>query len=148
MDTVSNCWNREIKGNPMLIFHQKIMRLLATLSTWSRREFGDIYAKVKEFEEKVRIVEENLINMNSEDNKITLHALNVEYIRFLKMEDAILKKKSQLQWFKESDLNSKYFHALIRGRRKKLYIHIIQDEEGTWFQGDENIVKVACSHFQ
>lgn len=44
-------------------------------------------------------------------------------------------------------MNSSNFHALIRGRRRKLYIHKIQDEEGNWLQGDENIARAACNHF-
>lgn len=77
-----------------------------------------------------------------------LHSLNAEYIRSLKMEDSILRQKTQLQWFKEGDVNSKYFHALIRGRRRKLYIHRIQDEKGSWIQRDEDIAKVASDYFQ
>lgn len=140
LETVSNCWNRNLNGNLMGIFHQKIKRLSSTLSTWSRREFGHIYAKVKDYEEKVRIAEENFINLNSKDNMTILHALNAENIRFLKLEETIPKQKTQLQWFREGDMNSKYFHALIRGRRRKIYIHKIQDEEGNWLQTDNIVI--------
>lgn len=79
---------------------------------------------------------------------ITLHGLNAQYIRFFKLEESMLKQKIQLQWFKEGDVKFKYFHALISGRRRKLFIHKIQDEEGTWIQGDEAIANTACQHFQ
>lgn len=78
---------------------------------------------VKEYEEKVRIVEEKVIKNNPEENRTNLHKVNVEYIRHLKVEEVVLKEKTQLQWFKEGDANSKYFHALMRGRRRKLLIH-------------------------
>lgn len=41
----------------MWIFHQKIKRLSTTLINWSKAEFSDIYAKVREFEEKIRLAE-------------------------------------------------------------------------------------------
>ncbi|XP_055802719.1 uncharacterized protein LOC129871761 [Solanum dulcamara] len=148
LDTVSNCWNRTMEGNPMWCFHQKMKRLAATLSTWSRLQFGDIYAKVKEYEDKTRHAEEELISSNSEENRTKLHAINAEYIKYLKLEESMLKQKTQLHWFKEGDVNSKYFHALIRGRRRKLYIHKIQNEDDNWVQGEENIAKAACEHFQ
>ena len=66
----------------------------------------------------------------------------------MKLEASILKQKTQLQWFKEGDTNSKYFHSLIRGRRRKLFIHRICTDEDTWIQGDENIAKEACMYFQ
>ncbi|XP_055814172.1 uncharacterized protein LOC129883562 [Solanum dulcamara] len=148
MDTVSNCWNRNIEGNPMWCFHQKMKRLSNTLSRSSRMQFGDIYAKAKEYEAKVRQAEEDLILLNSEECRANLHAINAEYIRYLKLEDSILKQKTQLQWFKEGDKNSKYFHAIIRGRRRKLFIHRIQNDEGNWLQGDDDIARAACDHFQ
>lgn len=59
-----------------------------------------------------------------------------------------MKQKTQLQWFKEGDANTKYFHALIRGRRRRLFIHKISNEEGACIQGDEQIAQAACQHFQ
>ncbi|KAK4721510.1 hypothetical protein R3W88_011743 [Solanum pinnatisectum] len=100
-------------GNPMWTFHQKMKRLASTLSVWSKIQFGDIYAKVKEFEERVRVAENTLIHNNTEEHRAALHSINAEYIRFMKLEDSILRQKTQLQWFKEGDSNSKYFHALI-----------------------------------
>ncbi|OIT28452.1 putative ribonuclease h protein, partial [Nicotiana attenuata] len=64
------------------------------------------------------------------------------------VEESVLKQKTQLQWFKDGDANSKYFHSLIRGRRRKLYIHKIKNEDGDWIYGDEAIGEAACDHFQ
>ncbi|XP_055835240.1 uncharacterized protein LOC129903721 [Solanum dulcamara] len=143
-----HCPLLNIEGNPMWCFHQKMKRLSNTLSRWSRMQFGDIYAKVKEYEAKVRQAEEDLILLNSEECRANLYAINAEYIRYLKLEDSMLKQKTQLQWFKEGDKNSKYFHAIIRGRRRKLFIHRIQNDEGNWLQGDDDIARAACDHFQ
>lgn len=148
MDTVKECWSRPITENPMWVFHQKMRRLSSTLSSWSRNNFRDIYAKVKEYEEKIRIIEEDLINHSTEDKRSQLHELNANYIRFLKLEESILKQKAQLHWFKEGYANTKYFHALIRGKRRKLFIHRVQDKDGDWIQGDEEIAEAACNHFQ
>ncbi|XP_015084239.1 uncharacterized protein LOC107027648 [Solanum pennellii] len=54
---------------------------------------------------------------------------------------------NQLQWFKDGDTNSKYFHSIIRGRRRKLFIHKIVTENGDWIQGENNIAQEACEHF-
>ncbi|XP_015160335.1 uncharacterized protein [Solanum tuberosum] len=77
-----------------------------------------------------------------------LHEINARYIRFLKIEDSILKQKTQLQWFKEGDCNTKYFHSLVRGRKKRLFIHKITREDEVWIQGDDVIAEAACDHFQ
>ncbi|OIT31321.1 hypothetical protein A4A49_31488 [Nicotiana attenuata] len=55
---VQSVWNTDFHGNPMWIFHQKIKALSSELSKWSRHQYGDIFQKVKEFEEKVKQAEE------------------------------------------------------------------------------------------
>ncbi|KAG5580343.1 hypothetical protein H5410_050970 [Solanum commersonii] len=122
-------------------------RLASTLSSWSKREYGDIFATVKEFEEKVRNAETEVLHNNTADNRTMLQCANAEYIKFMKMEAAILKQKTQLQWFRREIL-IQIFHALKRGRRRKLFIHQINNESGEWIQGDVNIARDACEHFQ
>ncbi|KAG5580316.1 hypothetical protein H5410_050943 [Solanum commersonii] len=129
-------------------FHQKLKRLSNTLSSWSRKELGDIFGKVREYEEKIRMAEEELIQDQKETNRTALHEQNAEYIKFLKLEDSILKQKTQLQWFKEGDANTKYFHSLIRGRRGRLFIHKLIRDDGEWLQGEDNIAMAACDHFK
>nr|XP_016509861.1 PREDICTED: uncharacterized protein LOC107827279 [Nicotiana tabacum] len=66
----------------------------------------------------------------------------------MKLEEYILKQKTQLQWFKYGDANSRYFHSLMRERRRKLFIHKIKDIEGEWVQGDEAIWEATCDYYQ
>lgn len=44
-------------------------------------------------------------------------------------------------------MNSKYFHGVIRKKRRKLYIHKFQDDDGEWIEGYENIANIVCNHF-
>lgn len=96
MSTIQNCWEKEVTGDPMWCLHQKMKRLVSTLSAWSKREYGDIFATVKEFEEKVRNAEIDVLHNNTADSRTKLHCVNAEYIKFLKMEATILKQKTQL----------------------------------------------------
>lgn len=104
LDAVKVCWSRPIEGNPMWRFHMKLKRVSNTLSKWSKNEFGDIFATVKEFEEKVRMAEDDILNDNTGENRTKLNCVQNEYIRFLKLEQSILKQKSQLQWGSEREM--------------------------------------------
>lgn len=46
-----------MEGDPMCIFHQKMKRVAATLSSWSKILFGDTYAKVKDYDDKVKKIQ-------------------------------------------------------------------------------------------
>ncbi|WMV32838.1 hypothetical protein MTR67_026223 [Solanum verrucosum] len=85
---------------------------------------------------------------NNEDDRQKLHKLNANYVKYLKMEESILKQNTQLQWFKDGDANTKYFHALMRGRRRRLFLHKICTENEVWIQGEEHIAQVACDYYQ
>ena len=129
-------------------FHQKMKRLSYILSGWSKIEFGDIFQNVSMFEEWVHKDEENYMSNQSYTNRCFLHKINAKYIKFLKLEDTILTQKTQLYWFKEGDNNSKYFNSVIKGRRRKLFIHKVVNENGVWVQGYYNTAHVAWKHFK
>lgn len=143
LGSVKTFWEREVKRNSMLRFHHKMKKLSNCLSKWSKQEYWDISKKGKEFEAWVEYVEENLMQHNNIINRESLHEFNAQSIRYLKLEDTIMKQHSQLYWFKEGDSKSKFFHSLIRGRRRRLFIQRIYDKEEL-FLGDENIGNAAC----
>ena len=97
VDTVKTCWENEVVGSGMWRFHQKMKRLSNTLSVWSKKEFGDIFQKVRTYEEQVHKDEEKYITDQSYSNRSILHEIHSKYIKFLKLEDTILKQKTQLQ---------------------------------------------------
>lgn len=91
MDIVRNCLNRTVHGNPMSVLQMKIKRVSAILSIWSKREYGDIFSTVKEYEEKVRLVEEEILASNIKFNRAKLSAIFAEHIRYMKLEESVLK---------------------------------------------------------
>ncbi|KAH0695796.1 hypothetical protein KY289_013278 [Solanum tuberosum] len=62
-------------------------RLATTLSAWSKKEFGDIFSAVKNFEEQVRAAEEEIITNNVEDNRTKLHYQNQVLQDMVNMEE-------------------------------------------------------------
>lgn len=71
-----------------------------------------------------------------------------EYIKWLGMQYALLKQKARINWFKEGDYNSKYFHSVLRDRRKRLLIHRIKDHRDNWIEGDNMIGRAAIRHYK
>ena len=48
----------------------------------------------------------------------------------LKEEEVLWKQRSKVQWLREGDFNSAYFHKIDNGRRKKNAIIAIQSANG------------------
>ncbi|XP_019244554.1 PREDICTED: uncharacterized protein LOC109224431 [Nicotiana attenuata] len=54
---VKEIWDKQVNGSAMWIFHQKLKALSTGLSQWSRQQYGDIFQKAKEYEEKLKAAE-------------------------------------------------------------------------------------------
>ncbi|KAG5590657.1 hypothetical protein H5410_041171 [Solanum commersonii] len=88
------------------------------LSKWSREKFGDIFNHLKIREDIVR----------------------------LHYEEKYWKQKAGIPWFSEGDRNTKFFHNLVNGRRKRLLINRIGKNNGKWVVGQEE-VQLKLSNF-
>ncbi|KAG5585311.1 hypothetical protein H5410_045745 [Solanum commersonii] len=57
------------------------------------------------------------------------------------------REKASIQWFTEEDKNTKFFHCLVEGKRKRLHLKRIKRSDDTWDEGDEQIAEEALSFF-
>lgn len=48
----------------------------------------------------------------------------------------------------EGDTNSKYFHSVIKQRRRRAQIQRIKNKEGHWIEGNSAISEEALRHFK
>ncbi|KAG5586531.1 hypothetical protein H5410_046965 [Solanum commersonii] len=118
-----------VDGNPMIIFQLKLKRVPILLATSLDKNMEIFLTVLRSMRRRLKVLKQ------------------ISSI-YLKIEQSTLKQKTQLQWFKDGDENSKYIHAIIRGRRSKLFIHKISDDHGNTIKGDENIARAACCHFE
>ncbi|XP_060182887.1 uncharacterized protein LOC132612820 [Lycium barbarum] len=68
---------------------------------------------------------------------------HAEYVKWLNVQDSLLKQKAKLTWFKDGDRNSKYFHSVLRYSRRKLEIQRIKNHRGVWIHSKEKVAKAA-----
>lgn len=141
LSVVKDVWEESVEGNPMWVLHQKLKKASKRLSIWSRETFGDIYEEPKRLEKLIVDLEEALVISNSPSHRRELNEAKAKYIQFLNIQDAVLRQKAKAQWLRDGDKNTAYFHAVIKGKRKKLSIQKIQDEEGQWREGGEEVAK-------
>ncbi|XP_070002997.1 uncharacterized protein [Nicotiana sylvestris] len=74
--------------------------------------------------------------------------VNAQLILHNKKEKAFWRQKSGLHWFKEGDVNSKFFHSMINSRRRRLYLKKIRWRENTWIEGNKEIATEAIHYFE
>ena len=84
--------------------------------------FGDIFKQLIIREEIVRLKEELFEENPSQVNRMVLQKAQAETKRYLHYEEECWRQKSGLDWFVDGDKNTRFFHNLVKGRRKKLQI--------------------------
>lgn len=85
-----------------------------------RDSVGDINEHVLHWEAEVQTLEElDQIN-NTEQYREDLNRGYGEYIKWLGIQESLLRHKTHIKWFKDGDCNTKYFHSVLRDRRKRI----------------------------
>jgi len=65
-----------------------------------------------------------------------------------KQEEIFWRKKSKVQWLKEGERNTRFFHRSTMVNRAHNRISSIKDEEGNWVNSHEEIEAVLVYHFR
>ncbi|GAV88645.1 hypothetical protein CFOL_v3_32067 [Cephalotus follicularis] len=64
-----------------------------------------------------------------------------------RMEEAFFKQKSRIQWLKEGDSNTAYFHRMAKVRQSKNHFVRIRYDTGIWVESEEGFAQVAVNYF-
>ncbi|KAH0645163.1 hypothetical protein KY284_033047 [Solanum tuberosum] len=109
----------------------KLNRLRKVLETLNRNRFSEMETRVDLAMEKLRQCQDriqlNPLNMDlyMEENKLSQEARLLEKAKF-----QFLRQKSKMQWLKEGDQNTKFFHNYLKARRSNNRIFTIKDTNG------------------
>ncbi|XP_019257605.1 PREDICTED: uncharacterized protein LOC109235806 [Nicotiana attenuata] len=133
-DVVKENWEVDFSGDPFILFNHKLKKLKKALSIWSRATYGDIFQKIASLEEVVLVHEAEFERNPSYQNRERLQKVQAELIKYLALEEEFWKQKAGMTWFQDGDRNTKFFHAQLNGRRKRLQLKRIQDTAGNWLE--------------
>ncbi|XP_075109154.1 uncharacterized protein LOC142180948 [Nicotiana tabacum] len=100
------------------------------LSKWSREEIGDINDQVSKWEAEVQLLDDIDTNSSTDNSRTKANKVYAEYIQWLSKQESLLKQKTQTKWFEDGDSNTKYFHGLLREKRRRFQLHRIKNHKG------------------
>ncbi|XP_060190624.1 uncharacterized protein LOC132619874 [Lycium barbarum] len=148
MDVVQQAWQEDFSGSPMWKFHLKLKNTCSKLSWWSRNCLGDIFENTKTMEKKVADLEKICIVNTTDVSRMHLNEANALLIRHNKQEEEFWRQKAGTKWFEEGDLNTKFFHSVIKSRRRRLMLNKIKKEDGSWLDNPNEIIDESIQFFQ
>ncbi|XP_075095345.1 uncharacterized protein LOC142173621 [Nicotiana tabacum] len=81
-------------------------------------------------------------------NRERLQKVQAELIRFLVLEKEFWKQKAGMSWFQDGDRNTKFFHAQVNGRRRRLQLKRVHNSNGDWLEDSVEMDDEAVRFFQ
>nr|GEU96327.1 hypothetical protein [Tanacetum cinerariifolium] len=121
-------WNQKPKGRDGVL--KKLDRILANLEFYDDRVQSAL--------------DSDPFNVSLWEEEATMiFAFNDALI----MEKRFLKQKSKIEWLKEGDSNSAYFHKVVKSRVSRSRIDVVTDANGVVFQ-NEKVVDAFISHYE
>lgn len=106
------------------------------------------FKKIATLEEVIQNQEFEFELAPTQQNRERLHKTQADLSRYLYMEEELWRQKAGKKWFKDGDRNSKFFHAYVTGRRKRLHLNRIQNAEGAWIEDQTELACEAVRFFQ
>ncbi|KAL9664215.1 hypothetical protein QQ045_019614 [Rhodiola kirilowii] len=139
---VRNSW--DTGGRLRQKFMAKLEDCAQNLSGWNKSMFGRVQKRIaalkKELEyTKTEFRTEQVISKETQ--------LQEELDEWFAREELMWRQRSRIEWLKEGDLNTKFFHTRASQRKKKNTITKIKGPNGIWITDDKEICEEAVSHF-
>ncbi|XP_022871064.1 uncharacterized protein LOC111390276 [Olea europaea var. sylvestris] len=145
---VSQKWSFPTHLTRMIVHWEKFFRLKQGLRWWNRHVFGDIIQQVHDTEVGVDEAEIIYDRDPTPEHRNLLHQAQAVLNRTLSIEEGFWKQKAGSRWACEGDHNTRYFHAMVQGRRIKSRIRSIRTQAGEVLSTPTDIQTSAVAFYQ
>ncbi|XP_027150198.1 uncharacterized protein LOC113750422 [Coffea eugenioides] len=65
-----------------------------------------------------------------------------------KKEEQFWCQKARIEWLRDGDKNTRYFHAHVKGRRTRNMIRKLQRDDGSWTTNEEEVIAEISDFFR
>ena len=113
LPSVKEVWERDVKGGFMF----KVTQKLGMLKKPCRRLYYMYNCSGKRLHDLRRLLDEKQVELDGDPFNYVIredHTRRLtEYLEVFEDEEKILLQKSKINWLKEGDRNSKFFHKIV-----------------------------------
>ncbi|MCI15671.1 RNA-directed DNA polymerase (Reverse transcriptase) [Trifolium medium] len=130
------------------VLKEKLKGLKATVKAWNRETYGVGDEKIEKLICDISLLDlKGKLARLSDDEVERRKLLFAELWHLKKSKESMIIQRSKAKWLQEGDVNSRYFHACIKSRRKHNYIQALQTNEG-WAENATGIRQVIVPFFK
>ncbi|KAF3774240.1 hypothetical protein EJ110_NYTH48950 [Nymphaea thermarum] len=138
------CWSHHVAGCPMVRLVSKLHLVRDKLREWSKQGPNDLVRIIERLRVQVGVAQNHLdrVDLSASSREIKLR---LTLLKLVKMDEERLTQKARVRWMKEGDSNSKFFHAMAKGRQRRNHICTIMDGQRVLSDMDE--IFASCTTY-
>ncbi|GJX40547.1 hypothetical protein Tco_0255537, partial [Tanacetum coccineum] len=135
--TIPDLADIAVKGYEMFKLAKKLKNMKKHMIQMNRSN-GNVFEKVKVLKDEL-----SKIQLSLEEEMVFYNA----YREATLDEEKLLKQKTKIDWLRDGDFNSSYFHSVVKGRTSRNRIKMVLNDVGNAHYGD-NVTNMFVSHFE
>nr|XP_009767960.1 PREDICTED: uncharacterized protein LOC104219026 [Nicotiana sylvestris] len=142
-------WKAEKKGTKMYELVGKLHRIKHTLQQLNKDKFNELERKADEAMMRLQKCQGNI--QKDPYNTVLIEEekeLSQECSSWCKAREQYLRQKSKIQWLKQGDMNTKFFHSMMKARRNSNRILAIDNTTGQQVTDLEEIAKTFIAFYE
>lgn len=128
-EVVARAWDCAPNGTPMFVATTKLKRCKKRLKSWSKVHFGNVKQQIKQAKDQLWHAEEVSAKIGDLEEVIRI---KMELNALFDKEEKMWQQRSKVQWLKNGDQNTKFFHGTATQRKRKIFIIGLRDGNGAW----------------
>lgn len=145
-EVVESAWARGSDGSQSLQgTWRNMQQMAASLRDWSKVSFGSIRKEIQRLERKLK----TLRSSGLEERVIQEERMAERQLcELFEREEIMARQRSRVDWLREGDRNTAFFHARATARRRTNKITVLVEDDGTRCTDQEGIKKLAGKFYE
>lgn len=142
VEVIQNSWADSGQLDNLGDINRALSRVMSALQGWSKAKFKNVNRELDKARKKLIVLLES--NADSSEIRRATDHMN----ELLHREEMLWLQRSRINWMKEGDRNTRFFHSKAIWRAKKNRIHSLQDADGTVHRTKTAMENLATDYFK
>jgi hypothetical protein len=141
-ELIAKAWEEAGDKEDLGCIRKSLDGIMSVLQAWSKKKFGNLLHELEKCRKELAVL------MQSNEDRDAIRRVSDHMNELLYCEEMLWLQRSRINWLKEGDRNTKYFHHKAVWRARKNKIKRLKNAEGVWQEAPSDMERMATSYFQ